>query len=59
MRIKTAASRVGNALIDIANEMHNSTVRNQINEIDEQQTALRTQLTRLEQERSDLHAKLV
>lgn len=59
MRIKTAAVSVGAAFISIANEVHNQQVRTQIAKIDEDQTALRSQLTRLEQERSDLNAQLV
>lgn len=59
MRIKNVASRVGNALIEVANEVHNQQVRTQIAKIDEDQTALRSQLTRLEQDRSNLNAQLV
>lgn len=59
MSFKTAAARVGNALVDAANEMHNSNVRTQITKIDEEQTALRAQLTRLEQDRSKLNGQLI
>lgn len=58
MSFKTTAARVGNALIDVANEMHNSNVRTQITKIDEEQAALREQLTRLEQDRSKLKQQL-
>lgn len=59
MSFKTAAARVGSALIDVANEMHNQQIRTQITQIDEQQDALRQQLTRLEQDRTDLNGKLI
>jgi hypothetical protein len=59
MRIKTAAARFGNACIDLANEMHNQNVRNEINKIDSEQAALREQLTRLEQARTEQTAKLI
>jgi chaperonin cofactor prefoldin len=58
MSLKTTASRIGNALIDVANEMHNQSIRNQIEEIDGQQGALRSQLTRLEEQRSELKSQL-
>jgi hypothetical protein len=59
MSLKTAATRFGSALIDVANEMHNQSIRNQIEQIDDQQNALRAQLTRLEQERSEQMTKLI
>jgi hypothetical protein len=59
MRIKTAAARFGNALVEVANELHNQGVRNEIDRIDSEQAALRTQLTRLEEARSEQTAKLI
>lgn len=59
MRIKTVAARVGTALCNAADEMHNSTVRTQITKIDEQQNVLREQLVRLEQDRTNLDAKII
>jgi hypothetical protein len=58
MRIKTVASRVGNAILDLADDMHNSAVRSEIDQIDKEQAALREQLTRLEEERSNKVSQL-
>lgn len=59
MRIKTAAVSIGAAFVSVANEMHNQSVRNEIDRIDSEQAALRQQLTRLETERADQTAKLI
>lgn len=59
MSFKTAAARFGNALVDVANEMHNSKINAQIDEINEHQSMLRVQLARLEENRSELKQQLI
>jgi hypothetical protein len=56
MSLKTAASRVGNALLDATTAMHNASIDSKINDLDEQAAALRMQLARIEEERSALEA---
>jgi phage shock protein A len=53
-KIKSAAKNVGNGVLAFGAACHNASVQNQINEIDEQADALRAQLTRLEENRSEL-----
>jgi hypothetical protein len=54
MTFKTLASTVGNGILDAGAAIHNASVQNQITEIDSEMDALRAQLTRLEETRSDL-----
>lgn len=52
MRMKTTAARIGTALVDIACEIADSSIRSDIDQIDKEQDALREQLTRLEEKRA-------
>lgn len=53
MSFKTAASRFGNGVLDVLDEMHKGQVRSEIAEIDKEQAALRAQLARLEETRTE------
>lgn len=54
MNLKTTASRIGNGILDASAAIHNASLQNQIDEIDEQAAALRKQLVHLEEERTNL-----
>jgi hypothetical protein len=53
-KLKNAASRVGNGVLDVAAAAHNHAIDNQIEEIDSQMTALSEQLARLQENRTKL-----
>jgi chaperonin cofactor prefoldin len=59
MSLKTTARRVGSALCEVANELHNSSIRTEIENIDKEADALRAQLARLEEKRSEKEAELI
>lgn len=59
MTVKSAASRVGNAILDAGAAMHNGSIDRQITEIDEQMDALQKQLTRLEEQRAKLESQRI
>lgn len=57
-KIKSAASTAGNGLLDAACFMHDASLQNQINDLDEQAAALRKQLATIEEEKSSLKARM-
>lgn len=59
MTLKTAACGIGNGLLAVGSAMHNATIDKEIAEIDDQMAALRKQMTRLEEERSDTLARRI
>lgn len=54
MTLKTVASRIGNGILDATAVMHNASIDSEIEKIDEEIAALHAQLTRLEEDRTDL-----
>lgn len=57
-KIKSGASRIGNAVLDVSTAMHNADLQSKINELDEQAAALRQQLVAIEEQKSELKAKM-
>ena len=58
-KIKSGASRIGNAVLDASTAMYNADLQSKINDLDEQAAALRQQLVSIEEQKSELKAKLV
>lgn len=58
-KIKSAASTVGNGLIDITSAVHNGSLQTQINDLDEQASALRMQLVSIEEQKTNLKARMI
>lgn len=58
-QIKTAASRVGNGILDATTAVHNANLDKQITDLDDQAAALRQQLVSIEDQKSDLKARKI
>jgi septal ring factor EnvC (AmiA/AmiB activator) len=54
MSFKSAMFAIGNGILEAGAIAHNAQIQSQIDEIDEEMAALRAQLTRLEQDRTEL-----
>ena len=58
-KIKSGACHFGNAVLDVTTAMHNVSLQNQIDDLDEQAAALRQQLVSIEEQKSELKAKMI
>lgn len=58
MKIKTAASRLGNGLLDGLSAIHDASIRSQIEELDEQLETLRKQMVDVQSKKDKLEAQL-
>ena len=58
-KIKSAASRVGNAIVELSSAMHNAQIEEEIEQIDSQINALCEQMARLQDQRSELEKSLI
>lgn len=54
MSFSTALKTVGRGILDAGAAIHNAQVDSQITQIDEEASALRAQLARIEEERTEL-----
>ncbi len=58
-KIKSVASTIGHGLVDATAAVHNANLQNQINDLDEQASALRKQLATIEDEKTDLKGRKI